>query len=58
MLRRLNENKSTPRHIVMKLQNMKGSIQKVLRAARERKTENGLLSGRLPGHFFIIGNRC
>ena len=57
VLSRLNENKSTLRHIVMKLQNMEGNIQKALRAARDR-TENGLLSGRLPGHFFIIVSRC
>ena len=37
VLSRLNENKSTPRHIVMKLQNMEGNIQKALRAARDRR---------------------
>lgn len=39
VLRRKNGSKSIPTHIVMKLQNMKGNIQKVLRAARE-KSEN------------------
>lgn len=43
--RRTSENKSIPMHIVMRLQNMKGNIQKALRAARE-KTENRLSAAR------------
>lgn len=54
--RKMNGNKSTTRHIVIKLQNMKDTIQKLLRAAGEKR-QIGLLSVRL-AHLFIIGNRC